>query len=217
MISEVVKGTTMSINELMGGYSGNFLSAKHNIRGFAWDVTDAENLLASLNNLAYHGDESLHLGYVTVTALDLTREKKNAIGMLPRNVMLEVHDGQQRLVTIAILLAALRDMIEEHPELLNEDKKLAFELQNIKEAIAPTHACHHTTVLADPADPGTTSRVPRIDMYCRRALARMLKYSATTGGQPTLEPVKKRARISEDDRLEFEEEDSKKVFDVYRF
>ena len=88
-------------------------TTRKNIRNFEWTTEEAEDLfedILDIDEMANIGG-SLELGSITII-------KKGTTAKIGENSCLyDVHDGQQRLVSLSLLLAAIRDTIyEKYPD-----------------------------------------------------------------------------------------------------
>src|SRR5262245_47022652 len=78
-------------------------------RDYAWEITHIEELFADLGNAILKKEKEYFLGPVVVTQNET--EHKLGAELQSEKERLEVVDGQQRLATISILLAAIRDYL----------------------------------------------------------------------------------------------------------
>ncbi|MFF3878986.1 DUF262 domain-containing protein [Streptomyces sp. NPDC001978] len=93
-------------------------------RPYAWETEQATQLLIDLEEALERGnDEPYFLGSIVLV-------KAN------RNAHADVIDGQQRLTTLTILLALLRDLTED-PELRSDLNKLVIEPGNKVRPLGP--------------------------------------------------------------------------------
>jgi hypothetical protein len=90
--------------------SDNTLAVPIYQRSYAWEEEHVQELFGDLANAIADGDEEYFLGSIVVT--------KGKDGLL------EVVDGQQRLTTITILIAAVRDYF-----FINKDEQAATEIE----------------------------------------------------------------------------------------
>jgi hypothetical protein len=77
----------------------NLLMVPPNQRSYAWEISHVQTLLEDLSGTISAGESSYFLGTVVLTQ--------------GADERLEVADGQQRLATTSILIAAIRDKLEE--------------------------------------------------------------------------------------------------------
>lgn len=211
MSSNVVEGTKVEIGAV---FRGNiFLSAEGNIRGFVWGVDKAEMVFHTINSIDLLKNDERSLNSVDISEIELDTTKKNAMGISPTSTMYEVHDGQQRLVTLTLALAAAAASIEAHYKKngIQVDTETLVFVKKIAEAIAPLRYLR---------DGGRRGRVPRIVMRENKALKSILTHPFFgAANQSTLEPATKKPRheLSIEDRQEIKEEDSKRIWNVYYF
>lgn len=91
-----------------------FTSAHKNVRSYIWTSEEAEDLLDSILDIDEKGD-ALQLNCITIMEKLLQPKEQNAIGDASK-----LYDGQQRLVTLSLLIAALRDKFRVDPEFSKE-------------------------------------------------------------------------------------------------
>ncbi|CAB9529606.1 expressed unknown protein [Seminavis robusta] len=82
------------------------LDATGNWRKYSWEREENEQLLDSLQCIGSAYDK-LQLGFTMISTKQNEGERSRELG--PNAVMYAVHDGQQRFVSINLLLAAIRD------------------------------------------------------------------------------------------------------------
>jgi Protein of unknown function DUF262 len=107
--TKVLEGAEVGIGQLFFGH--NYWSSKCNVRGYAWSVEEANELMLSVESVDLE-DGKRSLGSIIVTKHTLTSEQTDRIGIPKASDMFDVHDGQQRLVTLCLLLAACRDVLQ---------------------------------------------------------------------------------------------------------
>lgn len=135
-------------------------NVERNLRGYEWGFESTMGLFEDIKDLdARELDQILHLDlgkiYLTPTNVNNLSEEQKKIVDNTRMIcrMFDVHDGQQRLVTLSILLAALRDAIEA--------KHLDCELpDDIKGVLKDT-----IDAIAPPGWKRSDCRVPRVVSY----------------------------------------------------
>lgn len=89
----------------------HFFSVERNRRAFCWTVEDAARLLCAIKE-RMQTDETLDLSSIILTNTAdryLTDRQKSIIKKEP-NMVYDMHDGQNRLIAICLLIAALRDL-----------------------------------------------------------------------------------------------------------
>ena len=97
----------MPVIEFSKDALGNILISKKNLkvpvnqRSYAWEEDHVETLCRDLNGAIESGDDEYFLG--TIIALPLKAQH-----------CFEIHDGQQRLATAMIVIAAIRDYYHDH-------------------------------------------------------------------------------------------------------
>lgn len=137
MNNEVVSGRPMTVGQLLSGDRSHLFDMTRNIRRYCWDPErDVLPLLeslesASLNNL-------LHLGCVHISPTEdkhLTPELKTIVDRRTCS-MYDVHDGQQRIITLVLVLCAIRDSIKTCQIQLEDDLKRMVQ-PSCENAVAP--------------------------------------------------------------------------------
>jgi len=90
--------TTLDIkpNGLGASLSVNFLTVPRYQRAYSWDEEDVRNFLADINSAFSNGEAEYFLGSIVLQGVDTE---------------FEVVDGQQRLTTATIFIAAARDLL----------------------------------------------------------------------------------------------------------
>eukprot|EP00956_Cyclotella_meneghiniana_P005873 scaffold7699_cov21-Cyclotella_meneghiniana.AAC.1 len=85
----------------------NYLfTTRKNIRDYEWSIDEADQLLDDI--MSTDANNFLELGPITVMKdTSLTEEEQDSIGNTSQ--LYDVHDGQQRIVTLCLLFAAIRD------------------------------------------------------------------------------------------------------------
>jgi len=172
----------------------HFFSMERNRRSFCWTVEDAALLLSAIKECA-QTDEILELGSITLTNTEthnLTDHQKNIIKREP-NMVYDVHDGQNRLLCLCLLLAALRDMygflstkneagtiVLILPE--NDTKTMVERIDSVTKLFAP--------------QPGRGPREPRIRLSeSERPRFERLLLEVNPIQEETDDPPKQRARV----------------------
>jgi hypothetical protein len=113
----------ISLNRIFNGEREYLFTTKKNIRNYEWTEKEAEELYESITEIdANTKNNALELNVITIMKRDaMTKSQK--IGK--NSGVYDVHDGQQRLVTVSLLFAATRDVIlEKYPDLLDSAKQV---------------------------------------------------------------------------------------------
>lgn len=124
-------------------------TTKKNIRNFEWTEQEAEDLFESIFEIDDNGGTSktiaLELNAMTImksdptTRGDSTNTNQNSQRKIGKNSgMYDVHDGQQRLVTLSLLLAAIRDeLLANYPEHMDSAEEVARMIYPLKPRMDP--------------------------------------------------------------------------------
>mmetsp|Transcript_3999 Transcript_3999/g.8863 ORF Transcript_3999/g.8863 Transcript_3999/m.8863 type:complete len:644 (+) Transcript_3999:154-2085(+) len=109
-------------NIFQNGSRDYLFSTSKNIRDYEWTVDEAEELFESISSLDDNSDP-LELGAITVMEALMSEDLLKKIGK--NSKFLDVHDGQQRLISLCLLLAAIRDNMEKWPDCSEEAIEVA--------------------------------------------------------------------------------------------
>jgi hypothetical protein len=103
------------LERIFDGGREYLFTTRRNIRNFDWSEAEAEELFESILDIEETSNRigSAHeLGDITIIKKDTT-----AKNLGKNSGFYDVHDGQQRLVSLSLLLAALRDiLLEKYPD-----------------------------------------------------------------------------------------------------
>ena len=99
----------MSLDQIFtsGGREFLFTSAHRNVRSFVWTKDQAGDLLDSILDLDGDGENALQLSQITLVRKNLDPIEQKRIGSTSK--LFHIYDGQQRIATLSLLFAALRD------------------------------------------------------------------------------------------------------------
>ena len=99
----------LPLTRIFNGEREYLFTTKRNVRNFEWGRQEVEDLFESILALEEENDEQLELNTMTIMPTAISAEEQLELG--GASVLYDVHDGQQRLVALSLLLAALRDNI----------------------------------------------------------------------------------------------------------
>jgi hypothetical protein len=118
------------LGKIFSGEREYCFSTKKNMRSYEWGIEEAEELYDDLKDEATRNDlpETREKELGTVIILKSEWDKKtHGDGNL-----YDVHDGQQRIVTLSLLLAAFRDVLETSPGAEDTVEELRAMLRPVK-------------------------------------------------------------------------------------
>ncbi|VEU36412.1 unnamed protein product [Pseudo-nitzschia multistriata] len=113
--NSVLQARRLSLGRIFNGEREYLFNTKKNVRSYEWTEKEAEDLFESINDIDEKNplnnflDLNLMLLMQSDTPDDILVEKGGDIGR--NSVVYDVYDGQQRLVTLNLLLAAIRDAL----------------------------------------------------------------------------------------------------------
>jgi uncharacterized protein with ParB-like and HNH nuclease domain len=98
----------LPLKRIFNGEREYLFTTKKNIRNFEWTENEAEDLFESILDI----DEMSNIGgRLELGSITIIKKIGNT------NDLYDVHDGQQRLVSLSLLLAAIRDILfEQYPD-----------------------------------------------------------------------------------------------------
>jgi hypothetical protein len=97
------------LTRIFNGEREYLFTTKRNVRNFEWTTAEIEDLFDSILTLEDNQDDELELNAITILPSAMDEDYRLRIGRTSQ--IYDVHDGQQRLVTLCLLLAALRDKL----------------------------------------------------------------------------------------------------------
>jgi hypothetical protein len=111
------------LERIFNGEREYLFTTRKNIRNFEWGEQKAEDLFESILDIDEMSNDvgsTLELNSITIIKKDTTAKIGKNSGLY------DVHDGQQRLVSLSLLLAAFRDVIfEKYPDAKDSAKEVA--------------------------------------------------------------------------------------------
>ena len=96
-----------TIDSIFNSERSYLFETRKNVRSYQWGMEQAEDLFESIAGLLDDEDEELDLSIIFIMERAKTFDEKKDLGKT--SVIYDVHDGQQRLVSLSLLVAALRD------------------------------------------------------------------------------------------------------------
>ena len=117
--------TRVPLERIFNGEREYLFTTRRNLRGYEWGIEEVEELFESISSLRGEGGEASTLELNAITIMPAAIPDGCNIGRTSQ--LFDVHDGQQRLVTLCILLAALRDNFFLWGKIYKED---ALEIAN---------------------------------------------------------------------------------------
>jgi hypothetical protein len=93
------------LTRIFNGEREYLFTTRRNVRSFEWTTAEIEDLFESI--LCLEEQDELELNAITILPSSMSDEQQLQIGRTSQ--IYDVHDGQQRLVSLCLLLAALRD------------------------------------------------------------------------------------------------------------
>ena len=132
------------LKRLFNGEREYMFTTQRNIRDYEWTLLEVEELLEGLQELnsddSSYAANDLELNLITIRPASMSTEELKQMG----NPLYDVHDGQQRLVSLSLLIAAMRDCMlrwareegQEGDE--NDSRKLPAYSKELGRAIYPT-------------------------------------------------------------------------------
>jgi len=115
----------LSLDKIFQPHVRDYLfTTQKNIRNFEWTEKEAEELFESLSSLESNGD-TLELNSITVMRKSMTEEEQRKLHKTSN--IYDVHDGQQRLISLSLFFAAMRDNLSQFTD-CDEDKEVVKEI-----------------------------------------------------------------------------------------
>jgi Protein of unknown function DUF262 len=100
--------TSVPLGRIFNKERDYMFSAERNIRSFEWTAEEAEELLDTIDE--YHdGMDGVQLNTICLVRRELSEADKARLGNLSR--LFDVWDGQQRLVSLSLMFAAIRERL----------------------------------------------------------------------------------------------------------
>lgn len=129
-IGATTQTTRLPLETIYQGRDYCFRTTK-NIRSYEWGTKETEELWDDLTDMALKsGDEYYELQQIVLTKADWDK------GQFGTGALYDVHDGQQRLVTLSLIFAALRDSFKGDESMKDEEKENAVE--ELSDMLNPT-------------------------------------------------------------------------------
>jgi hypothetical protein len=100
-----VTTSRVPLTRIFNGEREYLFTTRRNVRNFEWTTAEIEDLFESIISL--EEQDELELNAITILPSPVSDEQRHQIGRTSQ--IYDVHDGQQRLVTLCLLLAALRE------------------------------------------------------------------------------------------------------------
>jgi Protein of unknown function (DUF1524)/Protein of unknown function DUF262 len=105
-LSSSFHATSVPLGRIFNPAREYLFSAERNIRSFEWTSEEAEELLDTIDEHR-EGTDGVQLNTICLVRRELSDAERNRLGRQQR--LFDVYDGQQRLVSLCLLFAAVRD------------------------------------------------------------------------------------------------------------
>lgn len=136
---ESPKTKRLPLGKIFNGERDYLFTTKKNIRGYEWEVEEAEELFESISEIdptsKNNGLELNSMIVMKINSVGQFDERGRNIGQ--SSDLYDVHDGQQRLVTLSLLFAAIRDELLEKLRDSKDNEAIAKEVSNMIYPLKP--------------------------------------------------------------------------------